>query len=136
VAHHSAAKEPAVVVLLRQQVLVERKNGHRKNLATGEEPRLSKKRFADLLAEAAPTYEAATAATIEAHALTVFPAKGMSETRQASVGGTLLYVLYGELAIETAQSSTRLMQGQLTIVPKEQSYTLQAGRGALVVRFE
>ncbi|MBI5715423.1 MAG: cupin domain-containing protein [Chloroflexi bacterium] len=136
VAHHSGATEPAIVLLFRQQVMPERKNGHRKNMATGEEPPLKKVRFADVLSDSTPDYQPMKVAAMESHAMTVFTAHGSGVEEKSKSGGTMLYTLYGDLEIRFDTERALLAQGQMTFLPRETRYRLHAGKSAIVVRFE
>ncbi|MBI4631363.1 MAG: cupin domain-containing protein [Chloroflexi bacterium] len=136
VAHHSGATEPAIVLLFRQQVMPERKNGHRKHLATGEEPPLKKVRFADVLSDSTPDYQPMKVAAMESHAMTVFTAHGSGVEEKSKSGGTMLYALYGDLEIRFDTERALLAQGQMTFLPRETRYRLHAGKSAIVVRFE
>lgn len=136
VAHHSGATESAIVLLFRQQVMPERKNGHRKHLATGDEPPLKKIRFADVLSDSTPDYQPMKVAAMESHAMTVFTARGSGVEEESKTGGTMLYALYGELEIKLDSGKALLEQGQMTFLPRETHYRLHAEKSAIVVRFE
>jgi len=136
VAHHSGAIESTIVLLFRQQVMPERKNGHRKNMATGEEPPLKKIRFADVLSDSTPDYQPMKVAAMESHLMTVFTARGSGIEEVSKSGGTMLYALYGELEIRLDAERTALAQGQMTFLPRETRYRLHAEKSAIVVRFE
>ena len=136
VAHHSAAMESAVVLLFRQQVMPERKNGHRKHMATGEEPPLKKIRFADVLGDSTPEYQPMKVAAIESYLMTVFTARGSGVEEETNAGGAMLYTLYGDLEIRLDAEKAVLEQGQMTFLPRETRYRLHAEKSAIVVRFE
>jgi quercetin dioxygenase-like cupin family protein len=136
VAHHSGAIESAIVLLFRQQVMPERKNGHRKNMATGEEPPLKKVRFADVLSDSTPEYQPMKVAAMESHVMTVFTARGSGMEEEAKPGATMLYALYGELEIRLNAERAVLAQGQMTFLPRGTRYRLHASKSAIAVRFE
>lgn len=136
VAHHSGAIDSAIVLLFRQQVMPERKNGHRKNMATGDEPPLKKIRFADVLSDTTPDYQPMRVAAMESHVMTVFTARGSGLEEESKSGGTMLYALYGDLEIRLDAEKSILEQGQMTFLPRTTRYRLHAEKSAIVVRFE
>ena len=136
VAHHSGAIDSAIVLLFRQQVMPERKNGHRKHLATGEEPPLKKIRFADVLSDSTPDYQPMKVAAMESHAMTVFTARGSGIEEESKTGGTMLYALYGELEIKTGfrEGVTRTRADDFSATPDSLQTTCREERDCGEVR--
>lgn len=135
VGHRSQSALRSVVLLLRQQILPERKNGHRNYLVTdGREP-LAKARLSGFANEKSQPYQPATAAMMEGHRLSVFLANGFSPPETSPGGGALLYVTQGAIGIELDDGGARLEQGHLTIIPPNTPHRLHAAQPAVVVRF-
>lgn len=136
VGHRSQSALRSVVLLFRQQVMPDRKNGRRHYLVTGDERPLSKARLSSFADQNAAAFQPATVATIEGYCLTVFAASGFGPAQTALPGGTLLYVTEGAVGIELNEGGARLEQGQLTILLAQTSYKLHAAQPSRVVKFE
>ncbi len=136
VGHRSQSALRSIVLLFRQQVMPERKNGRRTYIVTeGREP-LVKARLGSLIGESSAPYTPAAVAVLEGFQLAVFAAKGAGPASAGQSSGTLLYITEGTLDIEFDAGSERLEQGQLTILPPHIPYKLQAAQPAIVVKFE
>jgi len=136
VGHRSQSALRSVVLLFRQQILPERKNGHRNYLVTeGREP-LAKARLSAFANENSQSFEPATIATMEGYRLSFFRANGFGPAQTSPTGGTLLYVTQGAIGIELDDGGARLEQGQLTLLPPQTTYKLHAAQPAMVLKFE
>jgi mannose-6-phosphate isomerase-like protein (cupin superfamily) len=139
VAHRSQSALRSTVLLFRQQILADRKNGHRNYLVTDDREPLAKARLAGFLGGDTPSYQPAPVVFMEGYELSVFTANGFSDNMKAASSGALLYVTQGAVGIETVGKDTggaRLDTGQLTILPGNTSYKLHASSPAVVVKFE
>jgi mannose-6-phosphate isomerase-like protein (cupin superfamily) len=136
VGHRSQSALRSVVLLFRQQILPERKNGHRNYLVTeGREP-LAKARLSSFANENSQAFEPTTVAMMEGYRLTFFRANGFGPAETCPSGGTLLYVTQGAIGLELDDGGARLEQGQLTILPPHTTYKLHAAQPAMVLKFE
>jgi mannose-6-phosphate isomerase-like protein (cupin superfamily) len=136
VGHRSQSALRSVVLLFRQQVMPDRKNGHRRYLVTDSQQPLSKARLPGLINQEAAPFEPAQVAMVEAYCLTVFAASGFGPAQTSPPGGTLLYVTEGAIGVELNDGGARLEQGQLTLLLAQTSYKLHAAQPSRVVRFE
>jgi len=136
VAHRSQSALRSVVILFRQQVLPQRKNGHRNYLVTDDSAPLVKARLSGFANESSRPFEPAAVAMMEGHCLSAFLANGFGSSQTSPASGTLLYAIQGAVGIELDEGGARLEQGQLTILPPRTSYKLHAAQPAMVVRFE
>jgi mannose-6-phosphate isomerase-like protein (cupin superfamily) len=139
VAHRSQSALRSTVLLFRQQILADRKNGHRNYLVTDDREPLAKARLSGFINNETPAYHAAPVVLMEGYELSVFTANGFSQNEISPPGGTMLYVTQGAVGIETTSKDTggaRLETGQVTILPAGTPYKLQASGGATVVKFE
>jgi homogentisate 1,2-dioxygenase len=136
VGHRSASALRSIVLLFRQQIMPERKNGHRTYLVTDDREPLSKIRLSTFVNENSPAYQPQHMATLEGYALSGFVANGFGPRQTSSGGGTLLYVVQGTLGLELDDGGLRLETGQVTILPADLAYKLQATQYTLVIQFE
>jgi mannose-6-phosphate isomerase-like protein (cupin superfamily) len=136
VSHRSQSALRSIVLLFRQQVMPERKNGHRTYLVTeGREP-LAKCRLNELVNKNPPPYEPATVAMLEGFRLSVCLANGFGPAESAPNSGALLYLTHGALGIELNDGGARLEAGEATLIPPRTAYKLHAPQPAVLVKFE
>src|SRR5574341_118666 len=76
VSHRSHSALRSVVLLFRQQVMPDRKNGRRNYLVTGDEKPLSKARLSSFVDVGSTAYQPATVAMMEGYRLCVCAANG------------------------------------------------------------
>jgi len=139
VAHRSQSALRSSVLLIRQQILADRKNGHRNYLVTDDRTPLAKARLSGYLSSDTPPYQAAPVALMEGYQLSVFSASGFSPAETTPPSGTLLYVTQGAVGLETEgkeAGGARLEAGQLVIIPRGIPYKLQAASASVVVKFD
>lgn len=136
VGHRSSSALRSIVLLFRQQIMPERKNGHRTYLVTDDRESLSKARLSTVAHETAPTYQPQALAMLEGYMLAAFVATGFGPSQTSAAGGTLLYVVQGTLGLELNEGGLRLEPGQITILPPHTAYKLQATQYTVVVQFE
>lgn len=136
VGHRSASALRSTVLLFRQQILVDRKNGHRTYLVTDDREPLAKARLSVFVNAQSQPYTPATAAWLEDYRLSTFLASGSAPAASAPGSGTLLYVFDGALSLNLDEGHAELEQGQLAILAPRLAYTLHAAQPALVVKFE
>lgn len=137
VGHKSSSSLRSTIIIFRQQILPERKNGYRTYLVTDDREPLAKAQLSSFVNENSEPYVAATAAAIEGFQLSVFLASGFGSTEDTPNSGTLLYVTQGALGLELNEGGgIRLDDGQLTILPPHTRYKMQATTPTVVVKFE
>jgi len=137
VGHRSSSALRSTILLFRQQILPERKNGYRTYLVTEEREPLAKARLGDFINENSEPYKAVTVAGIEGYQLSFFLANGFGPEAEVPNGGSLLYVTQGALGLEFDEGGgTRLDEGQLTILPPRLAYKMQAIPETCVIKFE
>lgn len=136
IGHRSSSALRSVVLLFRQQILAERKNGRRNYLVTDHERRLAKTRLGAGAVEHAPAYEPLTVAVIEGYKLSESAASDFGPEEQTPAGGAMLYALRGAIGVEMQSGGLHLNAGELTIIPSQTAYKLHAAAPALVVKFE
>lgn len=136
VGHRSNSALRSTILLFRQQVLPERKNGYRTYLITEDREPLAKAKLSNFVNENSEPYHESIAAAIEGYKLSVFLANGFGPEQEVPRSGTLLYVTQGGLGLEIEGGGVRLDQGQLTILPPHITYKIQAPQPSVVVKFE
>lgn len=136
VGHRSSSALRSTVILLREQILAERKNGHRTYLVTDGDEALAKARLDGLVNAQSEPYRPATAAVLDGYPLSVFLADGPAPETEAPGTGTLLYAVDGALVIGLADGPLTLSGGQFTILPPHTRYSLSAPAPATIVKFE
>lgn len=136
VGHRSRSPLRSVVLLLRQQLLTERKNGHRRLLVTDSDSKLTKRRMASALDTPLRPYQPVSLATIETTRLTVCAASGDSADEHAPPGGVMTLALRERVSVTTGDDEFALESGSLVFMPGGTAYKLSAEKTALVVRFQ
>lgn len=136
VGHRSSSAMRSIVLLFRQQILPERKNGHRSYLVMGDETPLAKVKLGLLAQGLDQPYAAQPVAMIEGYQLAVIMARDFGPAGTARSGGTMIYALRESIGIELDPGGTRLAQGQLTILPAQMPYKLHCAKPAVAVKFE
>ncbi len=136
VGHRSGSARRSVVLLIRQQIFPERKNGHRNYLVTEKETTLEKIRVGQAAAPTARPFEPASVMRLDDYGLSVFIALASGPARHAKAGGALLYPLRGAVNIEMDDGLAPLQAGQLAILPSHTAYQLHCAQPAVVVKFE
>ena len=136
VGHRSGSARRSVVLLIRQQVFPERKNGHRNYLVIEKETTLKKIRVGQSGAPTARPFEPASLMRLDDYGLTVFVALDSGPAENAKAGGALLYALRGAVRIQTDDGPALLEAGQLVILPSHTAYQIHSAQPAVVVKFE
>lgn len=136
VGHRSGSARRSVVLLIRQQVFPERKNGHRNYLVTEKETTLEKIRVGQAAAPTARPFEPVTLLKLDDYGLSVFVALASGPAQNSKAGGALLYALRGAVNIEMGDGLAPLQAGQLAILPSHTAYQLHCAQPAVVVKFE
>ncbi|MBI3241569.1 MAG: hypothetical protein HYZ49_04670 [Chloroflexi bacterium] len=136
VGHQSKSALRSVILLFRQQIMPERRNGHRNYLVTGDEAPLAKARLGNMAARFTLPFEPQNAAMLEGHRLSAFMARDFGPAEVARPGGTLLYTMRGSASVELESGGARLEAGQLTIIPSGVGYKIHSAKPAILVRFE
>src|SRR3990172_4466987 len=136
VGHRSASARRSVLLLIRQQVFPERKNGHRNYLVTEKETTLEKIRVGPATTGAARPFEPASVLKLDNYVLSVFVARNSGPAENAKAGGALLYTLRGAVSIKMDDGPAQLQAGHLVILPSHTAYQLHCAQPAVVVKFE
>ncbi len=136
VGHQSKAALRSVVILFRQQVLPERKNGHRNYLMTGDEAPLAKARLGTMAARLTIPFEPQAVAMLEGCRLSVFLARDFGPAETTRPGGTLLYAMRGAVSIDLDTGGALLETGHLTVVPSGLAYKIHSAKPAILIKFE
>lgn len=137
IAHRSGSALRSVVLLVRAEVLSERRNGHRRLHATSSDPRLEKARLSRPADDPdGREYDPIPIAMVEGFGLTLQRAKGFGPRLATPKDGALLLVLRGTLLVETGDGGARLEAGELTLLPGGTAYTLSAPDTAMVIRLQ
>jgi len=136
VGHRATSPLRSTVLLFRQQIMPERKNGHRTYLVTEDREPLSKARLNTFANQTSTTYAAQVVAMLEGYALSAFVANGFGPNQTVPAGGSLLYVAQGTLGLELEEGGLRLQTGQLVILPPHAAYKLHATEPTLITQFE
>jgi len=136
VGHRSQSALRSVILLFRQQVMPDRKNGHRNYLVTDDREPLAKARLSGFANENSQPYTPQVIALIEGYGLSAFIANGFGPNETAPAGGALLYVPQGSVGLELEAGGARLEAGQLTLLDARLPYKLHATQPTLVVKFE
>jgi hypothetical protein len=136
VGHRSSSAMRSIVLLFRQQILPERKNGHRNYLVVGDDAPLKKARLGIIAQKLDQPYWPQPVARIEGYQLSVSAARDFGPTETARRGGTMIYALREAMSIELDPGGVRLVQGQLVILPARAPYKLHCAQPAVVVKFE
>jgi mannose-6-phosphate isomerase-like protein (cupin superfamily) len=136
IGHQSKSALRSVVILFRQQVLPERKNGHRNYIVTGDEAPLAKARLGNIIPKLSVAFEPQKVAMLEDYRLSVMLARDFGPADTARPGGALLYTMRGSASIELDSGGARLEPGQLTILPSGTPYKIHCAKPAILVKFE
>jgi len=136
VGHRFNSPMRSVVLLFRQQILPERRNGHRNYLVTGDEALLKKAKLGVIAEQLERPFEPHRVAMIEGYQLSVLTARDFGPAETTPPGGIMIYALRESVSIELDSGGARLAQGQLTLAPAHTAYKLHCAKPAVVVKFE
>lgn len=134
VGHRTGSTLRSLVLLIRLQLLSNRRNGHRRLFIASNEAQLEKVSLSRLGQDAAVApYTPTPVATIEDFAVHLMRCQGIGpwETVQ---GHTLpLLVQRGAVGLELEGGNLTLEDGDLALIPRSHTYRLMAAQPALVL---
>ena len=134
IVHRSGSESRASVLLLRCGVIPDRKNGHRRLYASGEEERLKRVSLQLAVQSVALPFRFQTVAWVEDTAVQVAWGEGTWSVELPSPDNLLLFVLRGTATVRTSESMLHLHPGDLTVVPEGIVYQLSTTRDTALVR--
>ncbi len=135
VGHRTGSTLRSLVLLIRLQLLSNRRNGHRRMFIASHEAQLEKVSLSQFSqnTQAATPYTPTPVATIEDFAVHLMRCQGIGP-RETVQGHTLpLLVQRGAVGLELEGGGLALEDGDLVLIPQSHVYRLMAAQPALVL---